>query len=186
MSENKTTIGPVQLLAIGFGPEAKFEGKILSELERLDRMNTIRLLDLLFVKKDEKTNDLIALSIQGESLGAIIGALMGFDFEEGQKKLKQTQTETDGNAFGLSTKQIAQIGEQLKPGMAAGILLIEHVWARDLKQAIRGTGGIPIAEGFLTPEAIAAVADEIKGMAETMDQLKEAEKHDQPHARVYN
>jgi len=35
-------IGPVQLLAIGFGPEAKFEGRIMDELSRLERQEMIR------------------------------------------------------------------------------------------------------------------------------------------------
>ena len=42
-------IGPVQLLAIGFGPEAKFEGRIMDEFSRLERQEMIRILDLLFV-----------------------------------------------------------------------------------------------------------------------------------------
>jgi hypothetical protein len=45
-----TEIGPVQLLAIGFGPEANFEGRIMAELARLEGVGTIRILDLLFVR----------------------------------------------------------------------------------------------------------------------------------------
>ena len=50
-------IGPVQLLAIGFEPETKFEGNIMDELFRLERQETIRILDLLFVQKDIETGD---------------------------------------------------------------------------------------------------------------------------------
>ena len=32
-----TQIGPVQLVAIGFNPEAEFEGKIMAELANLER-----------------------------------------------------------------------------------------------------------------------------------------------------
>jgi hypothetical protein len=32
----KEKIGPVQLLAIGFPPDADFEGRIMAELERLE------------------------------------------------------------------------------------------------------------------------------------------------------
>lgn len=187
----QTKIGPVQFLAIGFVPEAKFEGKILKELERLDRIKTIRILDLLFVKKDKKTNDLIALSYQGEKMGAIVGALMGFDFEGEQKKkkannkTKASEIDSENNAFGLSAQQIEQVGASLAPGMAAGLLLIEHVWARDLKEAIRGTGGIPLAEGFLTPEAIAEVATEIEAITLAMNELEE-EEHSHTRARVIN
>jgi hypothetical protein len=45
-------IGPVQLLAIGFPPDARFEGRIMAELAELEQTKTIRILDLLFVSKD--------------------------------------------------------------------------------------------------------------------------------------
>jgi hypothetical protein len=76
-------IGPVQLVAIGFPPDAEFEGRIMDELARLESHETIRILDLLFVGKDAETGDLIALDYQGEDLGAIVGALLGFEFEDG-------------------------------------------------------------------------------------------------------
>src|SRR5215204_5914301 len=75
-------IGPVQLLAVGFDPEARFEGRIMDELAKLERHETIRILDLLFVGKDAETGDLLALDYQGEDLGAIVGALLGFEFED--------------------------------------------------------------------------------------------------------
>jgi hypothetical protein len=74
-------MGPVQLIAVGFGPDAKFEGKILGELVALDQEKTIRVLDLLFVQKDAESGDLVAGDFQGEELGGIVGALLGFDFE---------------------------------------------------------------------------------------------------------
>lgn len=184
--KNKVKIGPVQLLAIGFDPKTKFDGKILKELERLDEMKTIRILDLLFVKKDEETSDLVALSIQGEELGAIIGALLGFEFEGNRAKSEQTGIHANSNAFGLSDKQIEQIGQSLEPGMSAGLLLIEHVWARELKQAVRDKGGIPIAEGFLTPEALAKVSIEVDAIAEAMNALEEAEVNEKTRMRAYN
>lgn len=188
MRKNKThpTIGPVQLLVLGFDPDTKFEGKIMKELERLDRVKTIRLLDLLFVKKDKKSNDLIALSIQQEKLGAIVGALMGFDFEDEKPETKKVDKDEENNAFGLSTEQIAQIGQSLEPGMAAGILLIEHMWARDLKQAVRDAGGYPVAEGFLTPEAITKVAAEIKAMTQIMDEMQDEDEQSHTGMRAYN
>ena len=45
----------------------------------------------------------------------------------------------------------------LGPGESAGLVLIEHVWARDLKRAFRDAGGRMLGEGFLTPETIRAV-----------------------------
>jgi hypothetical protein len=46
---------------------------------------------------------------------------------------------------------------------------------RDLKRAIRQTGGSPIAEGFLTPEAVAEVAAELVALSEIFDELEAEE-----------
>ena len=144
-------IGPVQLLAIGFDPDARFEGRIMDELESLERHETIRILDLLFVGKDSETGDLLALDYQGKELGAIVGALLGFDFEGEQPS---ELSEVEGHAFGLSQKEIQGIAASLHPGDSAGFLLIEHVWARDLKGAIRDAGGFPLGEGLGREETL--------------------------------
>ena len=165
-------IGPVQLLAVGFDPDARFEGRIIDELESLERHETIRILDLLFVGKDAETGDLLALDYQGEELGAIVGALLGFDFERGQPS---DLSEVEGHAFGLSPKEIQGIAASLHPGDSAGFLLIEHLWARDLKFAIRDAGGFPLGEGFLTPEALSEVATELLAMSEALEELETEE-----------
>jgi uncharacterized membrane protein len=165
-------IGPVQLLAVGFDPDARFEGRIMDELENLERHETIRILDLLFVGKDAETGDLLALDYQGEDLGAIVGTLLGFDFDDEQPS---EVSEIEGHAFGLSDREIQGIAASLKPGSSAGFLLIEHVWARDLKRAIRDAGGFPLGEGFLTPETLAAVATELLAISEALEELESEE-----------
>ena len=170
MSEN---IGPVQLLALGFDADARFEGRIMDELENLERHETIRILDLLFVGKDAETGDLLALDYQGEELGAIVGALLGFEFEDGQSG--ESMEGIQGHAFGLSQSEIRDMAASLDPGSSAGFVLIEHVWARDLKGAIRDAGGFPLGEGFLTPEALAEVAIELVAMSEAIEELEAEE-----------
>jgi uncharacterized membrane protein len=168
-------IGPVQLLAIGFDPETKFEGRIMDELSRLERHETIRILDLLFLGKDAETGDLFALDYQGEELGAIVGALLGFEFEGNGERQAESSQVIQGHAFGLSQREIEEIAASLAPGSSAGFLLIEHVWARDLKRAIRDAGGFPLGEGFLTPEALSTVAAELVAMSEALEELEREE-----------
>jgi uncharacterized membrane protein len=168
-----TQIGPVQLLAIGFGQEANFEGRIMDELAKLENQKTIRILDLLFVHKDAQTGDLLALDYQGEEMGAIVGALLGFEFEGDEQLTGSTEEQrVESHAFGLSQREIEGMAASLEPGTSAGFLLVEHVWARDLKRAIRQTGGVPIGEGFLTPEAIAEVAAELVVLSEIIEELE--------------
>ena len=168
-------IGPVQLLAIGFPPDADFEGSIMAELERLEGHETIRVLDLLFVAKDAETGDLLALDYQGEDLGAIVGALLGFEFRDDGGQPNGSSEDAGGHAFGLSQHEIHDIAASLDPGSSAGFALIEHVWARDLKNAVRDAGGFPLGEGFLTPEALAEVAIELVAMSEAIEELETEE-----------
>ena len=166
-------IGPVQLVVIGFPLGAELEGRIMAELERLERHETIRILDLLFVGKDAGTGDLLALDYQGEDLGAIVGALLGFEFDGEQPN--GTMEGIQGHAFGLSQTEMQEMAASLHPGDSAGFLLVEHVWARDLKSAVRDAGGFPLGDGFLTPEALAAVATELVAISESLEELETEE-----------
>jgi uncharacterized membrane protein len=166
-------IGPVQLLAIGFPADAEFEGRIMAEIERLEGHENIRVLDLLFIGKDAETGDLLALDYQGEDLGAIVGALLGFKFDGEQPD--GTTEGIQGHAFGLSQTQMQEMAASLHPGDSAGFLLVEHVWARDLKSAVRDAGGFPLGDGFLTPEALAAVGTELVATSEAIEELETEE-----------
>jgi hypothetical protein len=108
-------------------------------------------------------------------LGSIVGALLGFEFEGNGEQLTESSQGIQGHAFGLSQREIQDIAASLAPGSSAGFLLIEHVWARDLKRAIRDTGGFPLGEGFLTPEALAAVATELVAISEALEELEAEE-----------
>jgi hypothetical protein len=147
----------------------------MAELERLEGHETIRVLDLLFVGKDAETGDLLALDYQGEELGAIVGALLGFGFEDDGEPEGGPIENVEGHAFGLSPSEIQDLAGSLRPGSSAGFLLVEHVWARDLKAAIRNAGGFPLGEGFLAPEALAEVAVELVAMSEAIEELEAEE-----------
>jgi Family of unknown function (DUF6325) len=167
-------LAPVQLLAVGFGPDANFEGRIMAELTELEQAGTVRILDLLFVAKEED-GSLVALDYQGESLGAIVGALLGFDFEGDVVTAEPEAAIAGGRAFGLSLEHVEGLAASLPAGHSAGVLLVEHVWARKFKNAVRDAGGVPLGEGFLTPEAVAFVAAELVAMSEELDKSGEGD-----------
>jgi uncharacterized membrane protein len=162
-------IGPVQMIVVAFGPDAKLEGRIIDEVTKLEGERTIRVLDLLFVHQDAESGELLALDHQGEGLGAIAGALLGF---EGVEEEAEANGDGGDRAFGLTQAEIEEMGRSLEPGHSAGFLMIEHVWARDLKRAIRDAGGVPISEGFLTPETVRAVEPELAARADAMREVE--------------
>lgn len=161
-------IGPVQLLAVGFGPDAKFEGRIVEELMSLEDRGQIRVLDLLFVQK-ELDGDLVSADYQAEGMGETVAALLGIP----RKTLREAEAVfpslAQSNAFGLGLDQIRELARELDPGTAAGFVLLEHTWARHLREAIRDTGGMPLAEGFLTEESLESVVAELAATVERLD-----------------
>ena len=154
-------IGPVQLLNIGFEPGANFEGRIADELARLESDRTIRVLDLLFIGRDTDSNEIVVLEHQEESMGAIVGALLGLQID-GEPEQE--------HSFGFSEAEIEQMGAGLDPGGAAGLMLIEHVWARDLKRAVRDAGGRMLSQDFLTPETVAAAEPQLAAMSAAIEE----------------
>ena len=152
-------IGPVQLISIGFDAGADFQGRIIDELARLESERTVRVLDVLFVARDPDSDETVTLEHPNRAdLGGIVGALLGMELEG----------ESGDHSFGFTQDDIKQMAAALGPGEAAGLLLIEHVWARDLKRAFRDTGGRMLGEGFLTPETIRAVEPQLAAMSDAI------------------
>jgi hypothetical protein len=119
---------PVSLIAVGFGPDAIFEGQIVAELERLEETGAVRVVDLLFVLRDADS-----------------GAL-------------ETRSGIPGRPTVVSQADIDEVSGALGPGQAAGLLLIEHVWAGELEAAIATTGGTIVQHGLLDAEQARALA----------------------------
>jgi uncharacterized membrane protein len=172
-----TEIGPVQLISLGFEPGANFEGRIVDELAELEKERTIRILDLLFIARDTDSDEIVVVDHHGtESMGAIVGALLGFEFEGDAAPPAGVAGEQE-HAFGFSQADIEQMGAGLEPGGSAGLLLIEHVWARKLRRAVRDAGGRLLGEGFLTPETIAAVEPELAAISEAIEEMEKEVAH---------
>ncbi len=166
-------LGPVQLLAFQFDTLDQFQGEILERLEELAPVNAVRVLDALFVAKEDN-GDLVALEVgdlgdeEGDDLlGAIIGELLGFSFEGDEPEAPPSEI-TEASAIGVSVSDIRRIARDLTPGTAAGLLLIEHHWAAGLRDAIYDAGGSLLLQGYLTLEGLAMVGAELTATAEAI------------------
>jgi hypothetical protein len=122
-----TAIGPVSFVAAGFGPEAAFEGRIVAELERFEQSGMLRVLDVLFVRRMQDSGEL------------------------------ETRPGIPGRPTLVSQADVDEVAGALEPGQAAGLLLLEHVWARELEDAVTATGGSILQQGLLDPEQTQAL-----------------------------
>jgi uncharacterized membrane protein len=154
------TIGPVQLLVLGFrNPD--FHGEIIAELERLRESDTVRVIDSLAVYKDAdgelEVEHLSNLSEQeaielGSKVGALIG--LGIDGEEGAEAGAIAGAEAvaaNGGAQVFTAQEGWDVLEDIPNGSAAALILLEHHWAVPLRDAIARAGGFRLNDGFISP-----------------------------------
>ena len=80
-------IGPVQLIAIGFEPTDRVQGRIRRELQELDGRGIIRIIDMLMVKKDvhgtlTPLEDAQPAHAEFGSAGQVLSVLIGLDTDD--------------------------------------------------------------------------------------------------------
>jgi hypothetical protein len=156
------TIGAVthaQLLVYAFGPGAEFEGRLVGALERLESGGALRILDTLFLHRDAETGELSAVGVRGDGAGRIVAPLLGFRLDPAERRRATERLLRDGTV-GIPGAAVEQLGSALEPGSAIAAVLIEHVWAGALEDAVSRSGGTPLAGEFvdataLTPDLLA-------------------------------
>ena len=116
-------IGPVEILVVGF-PGNQFKGEAAPALAELVESGLIRVIDLVFVLKDEAGN--------------VVGVELA-DVDEGTgDAFRPYCPEPSGM---LSDEDIEDLGADLAPNSSAAILLFEHVWATKFRDAVLDSGG---------------------------------------------
>ena len=152
------TIGPVQLIVVGFN-HPEFHGKIISELERLHDEGTVRVIDALAVHKDAdgeiEVQHLSNLTKEEAiEVGSVVGALVGLGIagEEGAEQGAAVGAEAAADGVELfSEEQAWDVIEEIPNDSAAALILLEHHWAVPLRDAIADAGGFRISDGFVSP-----------------------------------
>lgn len=153
-------LGPLQVIAVSFGPGADFKGRVMAEVDRLQGRGVLRLLDVLFVAKNEDgTVQRLAVDDEHEDFGALLGSIIGVD---GAGLVGPPA----GGALGSAPADAWAMAEGLPAGTALAFVLIEHSWAQPLFDAIAQTGGTLLGEAFLTSEAGLLAGAEVAAMEE--------------------
>jgi hypothetical protein len=137
-------LGPVDYVVLGFKGN-NFDGSIMKELSAAVKSNIIRVLDLVFIMKDKD------------------GKVIEGEYEDQSEDLKKTFGDfkrADDTPI-LSDNDVDKIAQQMKNDTAAGVLVVEHLWAKGLKQALLDAGGFLVADGRVHPEAIEAAMNEL-------------------------
>jgi hypothetical protein len=150
----------IQLLAYRFGPDAGFEGQLVGALERIESGGTLRIRDALFVGRDPESGELIAVALRAEHQGSMVAPLLGFRLDAAERR-RCTEHALRAYDRGEAGNVLQQIGETLSRGDSVAAVLVEHVWARALGDAVERTGGAPMRSGYVDGVELTELSSEL-------------------------
>jgi hypothetical protein len=117
--------GPVDLVVIAYPPGAPLTGEAIPLLLDLVDRGIIRVLDAMFVRKDEDGtySGFNAVGLDADSVGSF--------------------TVLEGASSGLlGDDDAARAADGIEPGTAAVMILYENTWAAPFAAAVRRNGGV--------------------------------------------
>ncbi|MEE1748651.1 MULTISPECIES: DUF6325 family protein [unclassified Streptomyces] len=141
MSSETDETGPIDYLVVEF-PGNRMTGEGLPLLVDLVDRGIIRILDLVFVRKDE----------DGTVAGVELSELTG----DGHDELAVFEGVSSGL---LGRDDIDEVSAVLEPGSAAGIVIYENAWAGPFAAALRRSGGRLVAGGRIPVQELLASLD---------------------------
>ena len=131
-------LGPVDYLLVEFPAGASnFTGEMAAELLALVDSETIRVIDMLILTKDDN--------------GAVEAVELPDIGELGNLQAIEAQL-----AELLAEEDVEHLAAAMEPGSTAGVLIWENLWAAPFASATRRSGGQLIANGRIPIQAIIA------------------------------
>ena len=135
--------GPVQILVIGLD-EPTFSGEVVAEFARLRQAGTVRLLDVVLIRRaDDGTFETLPLPASAPAgMGQLAARLLG----NPDSDVVSAEQAVTGGTWSLA--------DAIPAGADAAVAVIEHLWATPLREALHRAGGTTLEETWLAPEDV--------------------------------
>ena len=128
MEAQEMEFGPVDIVVIAYPAGAPMTGEAAPMLVDLVERGIIRVLDAMFVMKDEN------------------GMFSGFEARDLDDKGVGDFAVFEGASSGmLGEEDAAKAADMIEPGSAAAVIVYENRWAAPFVAAVRRNGGVPVA-----------------------------------------
>ena len=150
MEAHEDELGPIDIVVIGYAPDAPMTGEAVPLLVDLVERGIIRVLDVLFVMKNAD------------------GTYSGFDATDLTDKGVGDFAAFEGASSGLlGDEDAGQAAEAIEPGSAAVMIVYENRWAGPCIAAVRRNGGVPLAFERIPAQDVIDALDALDAAAET-------------------
>lgn len=162
-----STIGPLQLLAVGFAPQVSFVEAIIEQIDSLQGHGVLRLLDVLVLTMGDD-GSLTRVEIADEDFGDLLIADAQLDPDDVFAMFRGRGIEV------LQNERARALAQSLVPGSGLALILVEHQWARPLFDSIAALGGVVFGEGFIAEQTGTLVGAQLAALEDTARVIVEA------------
>ena len=163
---------PLQMIALTFRLDVDAESRLLAEVDRIEGRGVLRVLDMIILAKGQ---DGIVAELEvgnGEDFGSLLAGLSPFGTGNGSRL---TADGGAGGPAGSGAATVQALADSLEPGSAVALLLVEHVWAGPLVDAVSAAGGALLSDDFLAGDVSRAIAAEIAAVEEASAVIADAQ-----------
>jgi hypothetical protein len=155
---------PVELVISRFGPGARFEGEMVGALQRLDVVDSLAVLDALFVQTDATTGDVSAFDACGTDLRSALVDLLDFRLDP-VARARATQQALADESGGVPGATVREVADALEPGGALVAVLVQHGGAEVLDEAVARVGGSLLVRADVEATRLADVPAQLRTAA---------------------
>jgi uncharacterized membrane protein len=132
------SLGPVEYIVIEF-PGNQFKGEIIPALREVVDKGVIRIIDLVFMRKDEQGN---------------VSVMELKDLEKDAADAFAPLARETSTLF--ADEDVKKVSEIMEKNSSVALLLFEHVWATRFRDAVLDANGRVIAGERIPKEAVDA------------------------------
>jgi DNA-binding NarL/FixJ family response regulator len=155
---------PLQLIGLTFRLGAGAKSRLLAEIDRIEGRGVLRVLDIVLVAKG-RDGTVEGMEVgDDEDFGSLLGSISPFGTGNGGRPADVAGTASEPAASGAAA--VRAVADSLEPDSAVAFLLVEHLWAGPLADAVSAAGGALVSDDFLTGDISRAVAAEVAAVEE--------------------
>ena len=155
---------PLQLIALTFRLGADAESRLLAEVDRIEGRGALRVLDVVLLAKGQD-GTVEGLEVgDNEDFGSLLASIAPSGSQHEGRSAAGNGAASEPAGSGMAGVQA--LASSVDPGTAVAFLLVEHLWAGPLVDAVSAAGGALVSDDFLAGDASLAIAAEVAAVEE--------------------
>ncbi|GEM_PF-2517334 len=165
-------VGPIQYIVFGVRTEDQ-QKEVVQRLRSASERGNIRLIDLAYIRRAEdgtlQPGRLSGLSEEEQrKFGTVaralvgIGAALEYHRAGGKFGMGAFLDQESGESMQEIKERIYEAAQDLPPGAACAIALIEHRWLLEVKEQLQEKGVVILTQGLVRPRSLVMLGAELQ------------------------